>query len=202
MHIPRDMFKDTLEIFQGRYDVPVNFHVPPVVLDIGANIGAFSIWASQRWPDCLVHAYEPIPLNASMLEENVTDHRVNARVVAAAVTPGSANLMYLGKHNRGEASLHDLGEQILSNTVKVAIVHPNKLPPADVIKIDTEGCEVPILNGLVHLAKATAVMFEWHSRTDREKLDSMLHARGFTFFSCHGSHPARGVSKYLRLSQP
>lgn len=198
MIIPRDMFFSTLEIFRGVYDVPLDFKTPPVVLDIGACIGAFACWANQRWPGCLVHCFEPVPASAALLEENVTDHLVNALVKAAAVTPDAKNLMYLGRNNRGEASFHNLGEQLVENVIKVATIHPEKLPTADVVKIDTEGCEMPILTGLAEIAKAQAVMVEWHGDYDRVRIDSFLAGKGFRLFTCHSPVPRRGVSKYLR----
>jgi hypothetical protein len=44
---------------------------PPVVLDCGANIGMFSVWASRRWPGCRTIAVEPLPRNVELLERNL-----------------------------------------------------------------------------------------------------------------------------------
>ena len=43
----------------------------PVILDIGANIGAFALWAIGRWPGCRLHCYEPLPANFDMLRQNL-----------------------------------------------------------------------------------------------------------------------------------
>jgi FkbM family methyltransferase len=64
------------------------------------------------------------------------------------------------------------------------------LPSVDVIKIDVEGAEVHVLNGLTRILKANsaiAVMFEWAPELLRnvgsgaEALLALLEGNGFTF---------------------
>ena len=40
----------------------------PLVLDLGANIGVFSLLAALRSPTAVIHAFEPAPANIRMLE--------------------------------------------------------------------------------------------------------------------------------------
>ena len=62
--IPDTMVKHIAKIFDGEYNV--NYaHPSPVILDIGANIGGFSRWATHRWAGCEIHCYEPIKRNFS-----------------------------------------------------------------------------------------------------------------------------------------
>ncbi|MGW2317450.1 FkbM family methyltransferase [Streptomyces sp. NPDC001680] len=52
------------EIFHDEsYVPPQGWRMPakPVVLDIGANIGLFTLFAVHRWPDARVFAFEPVP---------------------------------------------------------------------------------------------------------------------------------------------
>jgi len=56
------MISRVREIFNGEYDIPYS-HQSPVTVDIGANIGGFAAWASQRWPGSVIHCYEPLPQN-------------------------------------------------------------------------------------------------------------------------------------------
>lgn len=45
----------------------------PTILDVGANIGLFSRFAAQEWPDASVFAFEPVPLLFDLLRAN-TEH--------------------------------------------------------------------------------------------------------------------------------
>jgi predicted RNA methylase len=40
------------------------------VVDIGANVGAFSVWAAHRWPGSTVDAIEANPATFRVLESN------------------------------------------------------------------------------------------------------------------------------------
>ncbi|OLZ72888.1 hypothetical protein AV521_07985 [Streptomyces sp. IMTB 2501] len=43
----------------------------PVIFDVGANIGLFSLYAADRWPDSQIFAFEPAPAVYEALEENL-----------------------------------------------------------------------------------------------------------------------------------
>jgi len=55
---------------EGCYNIP-GLESPSVVLDIGANVGAFARWAAKRWPTATVHCYEPQPMNYALLKMTV-----------------------------------------------------------------------------------------------------------------------------------
>lgn len=62
------------EIFEDRiYAPPGAFALPlrPVIFDIGANIGMFSLFASRTWPDARIYSFEPVPEVFGVLCENV-----------------------------------------------------------------------------------------------------------------------------------
>lgn len=43
----------------------------PVVIDVGANIGMFALFATRRWPDAVIYAFEPAPRSFEALGRNV-----------------------------------------------------------------------------------------------------------------------------------
>ena len=58
-----------------------------VILDVGANIGIFSLFALQTCHgDALVHGFEPIPATFQCLEKNVAPYRDNICVYNAGVS--------------------------------------------------------------------------------------------------------------------
>lgn len=50
---------------------------PPVrtIVDLGANIGMASVFFALRYPDAVIHAFEPIPENFAVLRRNVEANR-------------------------------------------------------------------------------------------------------------------------------
>ncbi len=56
-----------------------------VVIDVGANIGMFTLFAAAQAPNVHVHAFEPVPAIADVLARNVELHRAKATVCRAAL---------------------------------------------------------------------------------------------------------------------
>jgi FkbM family methyltransferase len=194
------------QILRGEYDVPLDSGELKV-LDIGANVGAFTAWASRRWRGCKIDAYEPISSSYRILLENVKrvkaadpEAEITTYNVAVLGTDLSRRRMWLGLNNCGEASFHNLGEQS-SITETVKVISARQLPAADVIKIDTEGCEVEILEHM-NLSRVKAIMLEYHSTHDRNRIIFDLNS-AFELVAEFQSVPGRddrGILKFLRRS--
>jgi FkbM family methyltransferase len=60
-----------------------------VVFDVGANVGAFTVFAGTQVAGARVYAFEPIPPVFDVLQANATLHAVGGRVFACGL--GSAN---------------------------------------------------------------------------------------------------------------
>lgn len=56
------------------------------ILDIGANIGAFTVLAHKIWPDAHILAVEPENENYSLLQQNVRSNTLGVRCMQYAVT--------------------------------------------------------------------------------------------------------------------
>ena len=56
---------------------------PATIVDVGANIGLFSLWAARCFPDASVQAYEPNPYIAAICGNNVG--QVGIRLYSEAV---------------------------------------------------------------------------------------------------------------------
>lgn len=197
---PENMRPHLAHVFAGEYDIPISFpEKPPVVLDLGANCGAFTLWALKRWPGCTVHAYEPQREAFEMLARNVS-------VVAAppggrtvnlhrqAVGDPSQHTLFHGLNNQGEASLNRGGCRDYKNTEDVEVIGPGALPEAHIVKMDIEGSEAVVVAGLKFAP--IAIMLEYHNETWRRAIDAMLHS--YTLAGSAVYDPGRGISKYLR----
>lgn len=193
---PPDVSPYLDSVFEGEYDIPLSFDYAPRILDIGANCGAFSLWAKERWSGAQIFAYEPHPGNFAYLKENTAGLPCIALHNYAIGAPGF-RVLFDGPRNCGEASFffqQDLKEAPTGSHVEV--FSPLTLPQADIIKLDTEGCELEILEPLVRAGrKFSAVLFEYHRLGDRRRLDSLLS--DYELVGAHLYDPGRGVMKYV-----
>ncbi|MDG4757303.1 non-ribosomal peptide synthetase [Micromonospora sp. WMMD710] len=66
------------------------------VLDVGANIGMFSLFVHTVCPDATIHAFEPVPSVAEVLRRNVAEFGVPATVHAVGLsrTAGEVSFTY------------------------------------------------------------------------------------------------------------
>lgn len=124
-----------------------------VFVDVGANIGIYSIHASTAaGPKGKVISFEAHPLTAQVFRENIALHRAsNISLVNAAVgaEPGSLEMLY-GKGDSGSTHVATSGDR---STVTVPVVTlDDKLAElginrVDYLKIDVEGFEPFVLRG-------------------------------------------------------
>ena len=76
------------EIFRERcYDIN-GLSSRPLVADVGANIGLFSLFVKRCYPDAEISAFEPVPHTAAVLRQNIRLHQL-ADVTVHEVALGS-----------------------------------------------------------------------------------------------------------------
>jgi hypothetical protein len=193
---PEDMDAHVRAVLQGEYALPgLEDLKAPVILDIGANVGAYAVWAKAQWPDCALICFEPNPKAFVYLKENTK--RMGARLEDVAVTTMARPILRNGGENMGEASLH---HWVGSDGFEVRGLHPAELPLADIVKIDTEGCEAEILTHLKF--KPRAICLEFHSERDRMFIDLLLSGRGYELVRGRIWHKSRGTLCYVLPEVP
>ncbi len=165
------------------------------VLDIGANVGAFAIWAALRWPGSRIDSFEPHPGSFAMLERNtrpfpgITPHN-------RAVWPEPGRARYFGRYaGDGEAGIvrvigRMFAEVPLDRSFEVEVVHPAALPRADVVKLDVEGAEPEILEHL-DLSATSLVLLEYHSDAGKRRILEVTRGRFAVLRAV--DHPWRGL---------
>jgi FkbM family methyltransferase len=143
---------------------------PKTVLDIGANIGAFALRAHQEWPKAKIVCYEPVMSNVERLRKNVDAKWCQVEPYGIKVNAGEDQIFVGDMFVTGSFIK---GARQTSETVKVTCVAAADLPSYDLVKIDTEGCELEILENL-DLSKTQAIMLEHHSLSDALKIKELL----------------------------
>lgn len=68
-YLYKEIFEDQAYLLDG----PPALTDHPVIFDVGANIGLFSLFAARQWPESTIFAFEPIPQIFEALEHNLSD---------------------------------------------------------------------------------------------------------------------------------
>ncbi|MBA7654378.1 hypothetical protein ES703_62256 [subsurface metagenome] len=146
-----------------------------VVIDIGAHIGIFSVYAATQAEGVTVYSYEPDPDNHQLLLKNIEINRLESRVrpfnvaVSDTATPRtlirsadslSAHSFFANKFPEGEVK--DSVE--VSCTTLADVFQKYAIEKCDVLKLDCEGEEYNILlntpDGV--LCKIAKIVAEYH----------------------------------------
>ena len=127
-------------------------------MDVGANIGYFTVIAASRVGDSgRVFAFEPGPENFSLLQANLAlnglEMRVEAVHAALSDTEGAGRL-YLSEDNLGDHQIYASGEN--RESVQVSLINgtdqlQHRIIRLDLLKVDTQGSETLVMSGLMPL---------------------------------------------------
>lgn len=192
MYIPDNMIRHIGKIFNGEYNLPYDNN-QAIILDIGANIGGFARWAKLRWSESTVYCYEPIKSNFDLLVENTKDlNNTFCNNVAIGKEYIEEKQMYYGLNNIGEASFYRYGEQSEKGEM-VKVISGSELPECNIIKIDTEGSEVEIIESINF--EPDIYLVEFHSAHNRQTVDRLLE--NYLLFETNMTNHNFGILKYV-----
>lgn len=155
-----------------------------VFYDVGANVGFFSLLAARIVGDHgAVYAFEPIPDVAAEARSNAVRNgftNVEVLEVAASDREGTAALVVTGHPGGATLSAADAGADATGTlsvrTVRLDdLVEAGVLRPPDAVKIDVEGVELAVLEGLRRTigAHRPAIVCELDAPT-RERVDEKV----------------------------
>lgn len=164
-----------------------------VIIDVGANIGSFTIRAATLAPEAKIFAYEAEPETAKILSRNVEENRLSPRVCAFSAAVGGKDgtaELYVTKRCSWFNSLYKPqnheGIAVSVPVISLATIFAqNAIQECDCLKLDCEGAEYDILYTLSaeDLGKIRMIVMEYHDlpqggRFTHVHLRSYLEERG------------------------
>ncbi len=161
---------------------------PQTVVDIGANIGLFTLFAARQWRNATILAFEPEPRNFVQLQENVRLSNVtNVSCHRAAISSRTGSeTLYI----KQEAGWHSFFGDDLSGTLTVEtlslrdLLQRFELKTIDFLKMDCEGAEFLILPGqedlLANYVRFIAMEYHEISGHRVQELELPLRRAGMT----------------------
>lgn len=193
-----------IEVFmRGDYGAPPDH---ATIVDLGANIGAFSIHAVTVARSARVYAYEPMPPFYQLLQENIRLNRKTDSIscfnYAVGGKSASRELFTAGTSFFFPTLTAPVGDGAVSTRVQcitlAAILDTNQLARVDLLKMDVEGAEYEILYHTPsdYFARIKEVRMEYHNldedRQNVESLKRFLIAHGYVVTHEQSTTPTNG----------
>jgi FkbM family methyltransferase len=156
---------------------------PQVILDVGANVGAAAVYFRAAYPEARILCYEPSPENYVWLAAN-TRTLEGVEVFPYGLLDHDAEWpLYTGERQCARRSVipnpaTDGRHELVRLRRAATELAERGIDQVSLLKLDTEGCELPILRDLLPvLSRLDVVAAEYHSEEDRRMLDDLLSER-------------------------
>lgn len=173
-----------------------------VIVDVGANVGAAAVYFALNYPDAVVHAMEPAREPFELLQRNA-GHFANVRPEMIGfysrniTTPLYSGPMGSETASVGQSGLNGEGSEPVQLRRADEWLRERGIERVDVLKLDSEGCEIPILESLRPILPGIRVIYvEYHSEDDRLGIDRLLSA-SHILSSGKAAHLHRGEFCYV-----
>lgn len=181
-----------------------------IIVDVGAQVGTFSIFASQKANNALIYSYEPDAASFSQLLKNIKlnglESRIKAFELAVWKERGQRKLYYRDDDSLGRSFLETRGQSfyVVGCLALKDIFELNRIEKCDLLKMDIEGAEYEVLlsiPGEVY-EKIDRIYVEFHrvseiNYTDQD-LQSFLSEQGFIV----SRHAKLNILYATKKSQP
>jgi len=196
------------EIFGSQIYHHPEMRIPknPVIMDVGANTGLYSLWAHRQYQPQAIYCYEASPRTFAYLHDNV--HRLIDRKItdvsaincAIASTAGQKLVLHQSTKVSGISTLLDkrtvswIGKaaanreletfEVMSSTISAEIA-AHAIASVDILKIDVEGYFLEVLQGIApeDFSKIRNIVAEVdylpETGIEPDEFENLLQARGY-----------------------
>jgi len=119
-----------------------------IVIDIGANIGAFSVLSARCNKGVRVYSYEPFEENYHLLKENAITNGIEKQIHTFNQAVGNAKeerVIFADRVDSMSSLYGKVGKEMLIKVVSLKDVFvDNNIQTCDFLKVDCEGAEYEI----------------------------------------------------------
>jgi FkbM family methyltransferase len=136
------------------------------IFDVGANIGQTAVQCVKDFPEAKIYSFEPISKTFQTLVSNTEKYpSVICKNIAFGDQPGNVEINIFDDENSELNSLVSTNMNLNENSKKEIItvdtidhfLAENKINEIDLLKIDTEGFEINVLNSAAQSFKENKV---------------------------------------------
>ncbi len=153
-----------------------------VFFDIGANVGFYSLLASNLVDPGKVYAFEPLPINVSYLRRHLyLNRRTNVEVLEVAVCDQEGEASFEEEATGSMGCLANHGKLRVRTSTLDRLLQAQEIPPPNYIKMDIEGAEFRALVGARNCFQKYKpnLFLATHGRAVHEECCKLLHSWNF-----------------------
>jgi FkbM family methyltransferase len=184
--IPGDVISGCIA-FNGFYELELTNQIVRhaakggTLIDVGANMGYFSLlWAGLN-PSATVVAFEASPRNVSLLQNNVKQNHFEDRITVIPKAAGDhAGTINFDAGPVGQTGWGGISTGALANHIPVPMVRLDEQLPGmriNVLKIDVEGADTLVLFGCERLLEGKNIQIIYFEQ-NRERMEQIGIAEG------------------------
>jgi FkbM family methyltransferase len=176
-------------ILKGCYTSSDGFEIRPdwTIVDCGANIGIFTMFAAIQATEGRVFAVEPAEYNCDLLRENIAANGFkNVHVLKLAVSDSSGTGTLLLTHpgnehiRKGVIDGSNLKTEEVRTVTMTELLDSLELNHVDLLKMDVEGMEFEVFKDIAWLERVQRVVLEVHFEVgDPEWISQRMKEAGF-----------------------
>jgi FkbM family methyltransferase len=174
----------------GRHDF--NLRPNDTVIDVGANVGIFTVYAATLASKGKIYAFEPVKSNFNHLTKNIALNKLKNVIIERVGISDSKRetTIFLERSNTGGHSLYKekyenietiRGTETINLITLQEVFDRYKIKNCNFLKIDCEGSEFDVIKGLPdsYFGKIDKIVLEFHPNVDEIELARYLIGKGY-----------------------
>lgn len=156
------------------------------IVDVGANVGFFSLMSKFRYPDSKIIAIEPIPKTFEVLKKNLSKFDKCTLFNIAASSNNEPLTMSFDENASSVSKVSADGELKIESRKLDDVTKELKITDIDILKIDTESYESSVLAGATSALAMSKYLFLEITLDDNphytlSSLMSQLHSDSYNY---------------------
>ena len=168
-------------IANDTYKIASTLKTGDFVIDIGAHIGSFSVYAASLGAKVL--AFEPAKVNFDLLQANIAlnDSMVDIRKLGIMDTNGDKTIFIRPFNFGGTSFFNTAGPNEVVQTITLKEVFDTEnIEKCDFLKLDCEGAELGILSSFPYFDRVKQLAFEYVGNDKfKEKFMDLVRQQGY-----------------------